>query len=642
MITSPIFLAVLLLVSPAFVRAEALKSAGGTKIAITEIADDGSHEVKPGVAVAPIDARSRIVLAFDSAALSGKSENESRWKSLQAVLEEIKELGAQRTAAIAALTAAKGSDDAAIKEAQRLAFTYSTKFLDFKGRVRKIIGEDVFKPIDLAATRRAREGRGLLQELADWASNELASLTPTSGAIAEKSPKVLVEIVAFLEPAGQDRKPIHVDNYDQLPEGILKPLPRTGLQISSEEQAKLNQDLEYAKQAAQSIDEIRQQKDALIRELMNFRGDLRGRLQQTLNTAEQQAQQLRDRVETVGLGVDGADQTAAILVAVPALASTAKSLDNISVSIKGLKLQLESLDRLRSYDFNNGIGPAMESFSSTQAIVSLGSLQNEFQALPGQIAAAANQAATSVKGLTAEQEAVVAKEISSLKADLTSNALGTFGQVTAMVPATTAMLNAWEKMFKAAREQAGASNTLGQNIVPVIQRDLNDLVPATVDLRRSGVKNGDYLSIKVRVRDADGSKLLEEKSYDFLIGSMGWHREYTGQLLFASATSGPTKNQFQANAGVIVTWKYGHRNPVGSAKFFDWLQPGLGVHATSLHQGSSTVEVGSGVALSLWDDLITGGYGWNLGVTANKPYFFVGIGILDLLHKMNKTALPKQ
>ena len=91
-----------------------------------------------------------------------------------------------------------------------------------------------------------------------------------------------------------------------------------------------------------------------------------------------------------------------------------------------------------------------------------------------------------------------------------------------------------------------------------------------------------------------------------------------------------------------MTWKYGHRYPVGTTKFFDWLHPGLGVHATSLHQGSSTVEVGSGVALSLWDDLVTGGYGWNRGVTANKPYFFVGIGILDLLHKMNKTALPKQ
>ncbi|MFH1737529.1 MAG: hypothetical protein ABIH23_00880, partial [bacterium] len=88
-------------------------------------------------------------------------------------------------------------------------------------------------------------------------------------------------------------------------------------------------------------------------------------------------------------------------------------------------------------------------------------------------------------------------------------------------------------------------------------------------------------------------------------------------------------------------WKYGFRKPRGTAKFLSWLEPGIGIHATSLHQGGSTVEVGTGLGVSLWGDLVTGGYGWNLGVQSDRQYYFVGIGILDLLHKMNKTTLSR-
>lgn len=616
--------------------AESLSSAGGTKLTITELAEDGTHAVRSGVAAAPVDARSRITLSFDSTAVAGASDQEARWKALQGVLDEIKELSIQRTAAFSALAAARGSDDETIKAAQRLAYTYTTRFLEFKARVKKILGDDTYKQINDTATKRAREGRSFLQELGEWASKELTALTPSPEAAAQKLPEVQVEIVAFLEPAGFDRKPIHVENYDHLPEGVLKPLTRTGLRISSEEQAKLNQDLEYARQAAQSINEIRQEKDKMARELMNFRNELRSRLQQTVDNASQQVTQLRGRVDSLVRGIDE-DKRDALLKAVPALSSTTASLDRIAASITGLRGQLDALNQVRVQDLV--AVAAGDSFLPGKVVEQLAALKSGVQDLQPALRAVASQAASNLKTLGLEQQSALTHEVDSLTADATKELTSTMGRLTDALPATKEMVGAWEKMFKATREQAGASGALEQD-VPVIRRGLNDLIPATVDLRRAGVKVGDYLSIKVRVREAGGERVLEEKSFDFVIGSMGWHREYTGQLLFASPTSGPSKSQFEANVGVIVTWKYGHRNPVGSAKFMSWLNPGLGIHATSLHQGGSTLEVGSGVAVSLWDNLVTGGYGWNLGVRNDRQYVFVGIGILDLLHKMNTINQP--
>ncbi|MCX5784609.1 MAG: hypothetical protein NTX59_02875 [Elusimicrobia bacterium] len=622
-----------------FVQAEELAKAGGTKFSITELAEDGSYHIDLRRSNVSIDARSRIVLDFDSTQL-GKSANQDRWDHLQAVLENIKELASQRTTAISALIAAQGSGDIKIKEAQKLAQDYNGKYLEFRASIKKILGEEIFKQIDQAANKRARDGRGgFLPELADWTSKELESLTPSSTDITEKASEVLVEVAAFLEPAGQDRKPIHVENYDQIPEGILSPLPRTGLQMTSEEQAKLNQDLEYARQASQSIQEIRREKDSLVHELLGFRGQLKDRIHQSLTAAEQQALRLQKHIEAIT--TDSADRKTELLAAVPALSATNASLAQVFSSIQELKDELSNLEKLRSYDICSGIGTTSTIFSSTHVITVLGALDGNLKTVQSQIPSITDQIADGIKTLAADQQEAITSEINSLKTDLANQTIGAFAQLTQTLPATTEMLRTWGKIFVDAREQAQASNTLDQHSVPLIQRKINDLIPATVDLRRSGVKNGDYLTFKVRVRNTS-NVLLEEKTYVFQIGSKGLYREYTGQLLFSAPTTGPNKNQFQANAGALVTWKYGYRQPKGFKNFMDWLNPGIGIHAASMHQGTATVEVGTGVAFSLWDDIITGGYGWNLGVTKDRHYVFIGIGILDLLDKMTKTTLPKQ
>jgi len=637
-----IVVAVVVSCFPGLLSADELATAGGTRFAIREVAEDGTHPVPSDVAVVPVDARSRVTLAFDEVGL-GRSENEGQWQSIKAVLEEIKQLTAQRTEALTRLNAARGASKSQIEKAQKVAGEYNLKFRGFTKRVKSIIGKSEYDRIRKASRSRAREGRGgFLSELAEWCSKELEDLTPSPDAFGEKPPEVQIEVVAFLEPPGQDRKPLHVENYDRLPEGVLKPLPRTGLQISSEEQAKLNQDLEYARQAERAVREIRREKDAMARQVVSFGTQLESRIAKAVDVVEERADSLGDRIEAIQTAITS-KKLGDLATLIPALSPTEKALEEVRKTAEELRKNIAGIGELRHYDLSRGIMPAAEVVSPKAITTSLRSLKKGLEKLRSAAQQAPKQVEKDLGALAEDQKELLRQEMEALGREMEEEAWEAFAKLTESLPATMKLAQSWGKMLTDAEDQAGAVRALGAHSVPVVSRGLADLMPATVDLRRSGVKNGDYLQLALKVRDGEGedARLLEEKSYVFRVGSMGGYREYTGQLLFAAPTSGPSRDQLQANVGVLVTWKYGFRRPKGFKKFLHWLNPGVGLHAISLHQGASTMEVGSGAALSLWDDLVTGGYGVNLGVSSDRGYYFVGIGILDLLHKMKKTSLPQ-
>ena len=111
---------------------------------------------------------------------------------------------------------------------------------------------------------------------------------------------------------------------------------------------------------------------------------------------------------------------------------------------------------------------------------------------------------------------------------------------------------------------------------------------------------------------------------------------YSGQLVFVAPIKGVNKNTFQASAAVLGTWKYGVEKPVGLKKLWYRMDPGWGVHVMALNQGSGTTETGLGFSGSLWGDLVTLGYGWNVGIKGSPPYYFIGVGLLELLQQFRK------
>ena len=64
----------------------------------------------------------------------------------------------------------------------------------------------------------------------------------------------------------------------------------------------------------------------------------------------------------------------------------------------------------------------------------------------------------------------------------------------------------------------------------------------------------------------------------------------------------------------------------------NWLDPGLGIHAASVNlDPDQSAEFGLGGQLYLWDGFFFAGLGWDLSVSEDRGYFYLGTNLLKLL-----------
>ena len=99
----------------------------------------------------------------------------------------------------------------------------------------------------------------------------------------------------------------------------------------------------------------------------------------------------------------------------------------------------------------------------------------------------------------------------------------------------------------------------------------------------------------------------------------------------------PTEVTVRPNVAALMTWHYKERRPYGLGHLWNFLDPGIGIHVASLDQGADTVEFGFGGQVALWGGLAVFGYGYNVSVSSNNEYYFVGIGLTEMLSKMQSS-----
>ena len=96
--------------------------------------------------------------------------------------------------------------------------------------------------------------------------------------------------------------------------------------------------------------------------------------------------------------------------------------------------------------------------------------------------------------------------------------------------------------------------------------------------------------------------------------------------------SGGTNSSFEPNVTAMATWHHKQRDPNDFGDFLNWLDPGLGIHAATVNlDPNESVEFGLGAQLSLWDGYLFAGIGYDLSISDDRGYFFVGTSLLKLL-----------
>ncbi len=182
------------------------------------------------------------------------------------------------------------------------------------------------------------------------------------------------------------------------------------------------------------------------------------------------------------------------------------------------------------------------------------------------------------------------------------------------------------------REAAGDIESVARPVLGAIDLD------TVLDIQTAhGRHPGDRVVLLVRVTASSRSTgeeiVLDDRQRSFRLAVYGFYVETRGALLFADARANLNGNQnYEPVPGLGVNLHYGFANQ----RFLnEVLDPGFGLSFALLDfDDVHDLELGVGLNLTLFQDLLWVGYGYNLQVDAD--YFYAGINPLVLGELLRK------
>jgi len=149
------------------------------------------------------------------------------------------------------------------------------------------------------------------------------------------------------------------------------------------------------------------------------------------------------------------------------------------------------------------------------------------------------------------------------------------------------------------------------------------LAEGTISLASNRASDGDVLVIEAETRginDAPGMKA----EWQIRIQDFGWRAGVRDTLLFVKRKGGAPVAPLP---GFTLGANYLGRRGSSLSRI---LSPGVGLNVTLMTSGASTVELGSGPVVSLFNNRLTVTYGLNLMQQARSTYWGIGFGFIQL------------
>jgi hypothetical protein len=469
--------------------------------------------------------------------------------------------------------------------------------------------------------------------LGRWLTVKLQERADALKALATNQ-QVKVSVQAFRESNGA-RAALHIPEWDTFAEGAYQPIDKTGLRPTEAEQARLNAERQQAEGAKQLVESLTAKNSALKQGLKTKLKDVEQRLAAVVDQLKASITEWSpDRFLAVS-------NTLQALAAQNPQGPPARLLADIRLfgaDFAQAKAMADSavafVDSLRNI---NRLSPDELLFNGTALFAQAGSIFQNLTNFAARLPSIPERITRIQQNLPAVADAALQQQLQQLLQPLTqvAQSLGeNFAEETQFVASL------WSAAFGSLQIAQGAA-AIKKPEGDWVPRTLDNLVPARLDLRRSAVALGDLVSLRVAVTNEATGETLPAVSYETEVGLMGFHGKPAVHFMLARALSGPSQaTQWKPNIAAAVEWHYTIRRPQGFwGKTWNWLYPGAGIHLASLDQGSDSVELGAGGVISLWDGLLTGGYGYNFSNNADHQYVFVGVNLLTLLQQGKKQFL---
>jgi hypothetical protein len=597
-----------------------------------EVDHNGARYTNQPNRVVPVDAHSLLVIEFPKPAKAAPAPLSQNWKDLQTIIAYLN----QRALVWKNLNERQVDlkNPEAVRQLQQEAGAAAKSALDLIDDLESL-GINGVKMTAILSGRAIGVDRPRTPylNLAQWATNnwnDLRSQAEAHQKAIESTSKVNVTVQAFRESTSGGRSLLHVDNWDSMPEGVYSPIDRTGLRPTEAEQKRLDMERTAAESVVLLINSARTNQDAFKTAFNGKLGDFKNRLDRIEGQLETLAKNWNTAlVPGVLTGLDelGTSADPAVKAAAAALKTNVLGLVGIYQTVTNDIAAVRKVSALlvnpQSADPTSLLLGESGLIQTAEKLVSdLGVILSQIETTPALLQSTeANIAALS----PAVRERATALVNSEFKT--------TLQEFRAKFPQEAEALVALWSVVNNSLGLVAAGDTLADSDSKLIVRTLDNLVPATVDLKRSGLALGDLVTMKLRATNAITGELVGSDTYQDEIDLMGLHGKPAVHLIFARALSGPSEaTQWKANVAAAIEWHYTIRKPQTTlSKTWNWLYPGAGIHLASLNQGSDSFEIGAGGDVSFWDGLLTGGFGYNFSV--KREYVWVGVNLLSALNQ---------
>ncbi len=437
-------------------------------------------------------------------------------------------------------------------------------------------------------------------------------------AILKKAPKVQVEMEAHLM-RGKQPLPVSITPYT-IVEGVTrgKKSPRIGLP-NADEQEKVQQGYALSRDVATAFNNV---KDATSDE-----GSKKALFDALAKGLESAAQAVADSLlsslsDTARLAAkDGS--AAALQTKVAAVKAAAKPLEDRTQSL------VDAVDALGDEDdplrFLRSLTSIVAQLSPAPWKAEYGTLKQAVKDLADDVGTATGLAPDSVAIFAALEQAVEA-------------GADEFEAALAGGPGA-AELGALARSLYEVREVAKASKSWGDLQVGTITRrsfSLDEAGDGFVDLANSPADSGDRLAVEYKVIvDPDDADARKEHHGSAWVGvrKFGVYTTFKSQLIFYDRL-GDGSSSYRAAPAVGYNVHYRPTTPsefwVG---FWDGFDPALGISA-STPSFESGVDIAVGLQLTLFNDMLQAGYGYNVSVDDDEMMFYFGLDLIGAFQQL--------
>jgi len=491
--------------------------------------------------------------------------------------------------------------------------------------------------------------RPKFEKLQALLSKQLAGIDETNGVIEKEldNHARALTLEAFLSSRDHEPVAVHLDGYDTLKEQSLIRIDRYGLDLSEDEQKKLDAHVQKNQEMVVALERLRTGEATLNQTVQQVQAMLAPGISQLLDEGER----LQARLNQPKL-TERARETRELF---DAFIVQIRMRDGALTEGRSKQLTDERDSLLGTLiPESEQVAKAVSDCTKTAATFK----QDWQNATPATVTAVIRQSVATVKSLRAVKLPEVYSDVEAKARETIEGYLHDIG-----APERPALLQSDEARVlrsnlkeyyadfhdaaKLVENAAAALSSLQVNPVAEItasaasfQVPIDNIKDTFINLEATPGQQGDIITVKATLKEADDT-VVDTAVAKFAVGRFGHYAELSPAVVLIKPeklSGGDDGFRFAPVLSWMYHWFPRPENSSGAAAISRAVDPALGIHSAFTHfrpdGGGDAVQIGLGLTLSFWRNRLQFGAGYNLMAKTRSEgqiYYFVGSDLIGLL-----------